>query len=142
MKKVNFKIRKSSFSKIRFFTIALCASFGQHLLTKSQQMLNFQKVHKKWYRIVKFQGDVKNRIFNAFWRFWFLTCAQCDLFQNFCFKIVSKKMFQNCFKIGSLCFKIEPKLFQNFKIKFCDFFSKWSLRSTIKIRNLKDFELS
>ena len=103
-KKSFSKFEKVHFSKIRFFTIALCASFGQHLLTKSQQMLSFRKVHKKWYMIVKFQGDVKNRIFNAFWRFWFLTCAQCNLFQNSCFKNVSKKCFKICFKIS--CFKI------------------------------------
>ena len=103
-KKSFSKFEKVHFSKIWFFTIALCASFGQHLLTKSQQMLSFRKVQKKWYRIVKSQGDVKNRIFDAFWRFWFLTCAQCNLFQNLCFKIVSKKCFKICFKI--LCFKI------------------------------------
>ena len=115
-KKSFSKFEKVHFSKIGFSTIAFWASFGQHLLTKNQQLLSFQKVQKKWYRIVNFQGDVKIRIFNAFWRFCFLTCAQCDLFQNFCFKIVSKKMFQNCFKIGSLGFKIEPKWFQNSKI--------------------------
>ena len=88
------------FSKIGFFTIAFYASFGQHLLTKIQQMLNFQKVQKKLYWIVKFQGDVKNRIFNGLWLFCSLTCAPCNLFQNSCFKIVSKFCFKICFKIS------------------------------------------
>ena len=124
-------------------------SSGHHLVNRCWPKVNkcwiFRKYRKNCIRCQNLKEMSKiefSKHFDHFFDLELITCAQCNLFQNFCFKIVSKKMFQNCFKIGSLGFKIEPKMFQNFTIKCSDFFSKWGLKSTIKIRILRDFALS